>query len=827
MAERPVVGGLVGPVFACIIAQQFSNLRKGDRFWYENEGFESSFTPAQLQSIRQVLLSQVICRTLGDGTLQPHVFLPHDISSNERVPCGTGSLTPIDLKPWLERDPFFKKLQNIDATTVRNDDRKDSDTVSEAPIQSIVNRIDFPISSLNIGKRPLNLNQKVPEPFIVNATIINNKLDLSMTKRPVARPTQNKTGHRVKGQKTPNVGVTTRRSATRGKVPTRRPVAGNANNKPKKTKRPNHHIQKRDVTNAEKSRGAILVDLDRTNTYSPFNKGQKYSDDKKQVVILTPDESDYEIEINIRPNNKNQKLTTTKPIHIFGNKVVTGNRQQYYNAPHAPQSSNLYANYVAATNNRPGHQDDDTIHLQSSYYGIITKKPYVSINRYSVLENDETDPVTTKRPHYQYDSTTKRPSFSYSNHYADDEVEVTTRRPYYNRPTSSQSDYASGGGGYGGVSLDALSASSNHGGYRPSHDDSTTKSPYGSLSDETYKPYYSIRPPNSNRPSSDDSNSNYQYRPPPPITHNGHTSYDYPGQADFVTLKPKPSPAFGYGSQNDATGRPPILYLNEDWDKTTTKAPQILTYYSVMTTKRKRRTRPTKPINAYQQDDEDDGQDEGISSYFDPSWAVSNIVNTFSDYFGVTTTTKKPYIQHDTIDDWNGNPYAQFAQSSNFAYSRQKDVHVFDAQSKVSSVENRSQGSRENEITTKRGNYTYDLYSDITESDPYWYLRPNYTKYDQQMNMTFDDKDGQESFPAGQTYIANVRILNQTTRLRHDNNATVRDGQELTRLNDSRTERKFVINENSTSAQNVEEREPKAKPPIFVVPLKVLTKPER
>jgi peroxidase len=59
LAERPVVGGLVGPTFACIIAQQFSNLRKGDRFWYENSGFESSFTPAQLQSLRQVSLSQV------------------------------------------------------------------------------------------------------------------------------------------------------------------------------------------------------------------------------------------------------------------------------------------------------------------------------------------------------------------------------------------------------------------------------------------------------------------------------------------------------------------------------------------------------------------------------------------------------------------------------------------------------------------------------------------------------------------------------------------------------------------------------------------------
>jgi hypothetical protein len=31
MAERPVSGGLVGPIFACILAQQFSNLRKGNK----------------------------------------------------------------------------------------------------------------------------------------------------------------------------------------------------------------------------------------------------------------------------------------------------------------------------------------------------------------------------------------------------------------------------------------------------------------------------------------------------------------------------------------------------------------------------------------------------------------------------------------------------------------------------------------------------------------------------------------------------------------------------------------------------------------------------
>ncbi|PNF21045.1 hypothetical protein B7P43_G08412 [Cryptotermes secundus] len=103
MAERPVSGGLVGPTFACILAQQFSNLRKGDRFWYENGGFESSFTLAQLQQIRRVTLARMLCDNLdGIDTLQPFVFLTVDNDRNHRVPCDSGYIPHLDLKPWAE-----------------------------------------------------------------------------------------------------------------------------------------------------------------------------------------------------------------------------------------------------------------------------------------------------------------------------------------------------------------------------------------------------------------------------------------------------------------------------------------------------------------------------------------------------------------------------------------------------------------------------------------------------------------------------------------------------------------------------------------------------
>lgn len=73
MVEYPVKGGLLGPTFSCIIAQTFRNLRRGDRFWFENP---TEFTETQLRAIRNITLARVMCdNSDAIETIQPIVFL--------------------------------------------------------------------------------------------------------------------------------------------------------------------------------------------------------------------------------------------------------------------------------------------------------------------------------------------------------------------------------------------------------------------------------------------------------------------------------------------------------------------------------------------------------------------------------------------------------------------------------------------------------------------------------------------------------------------------------------------------------------------------------
>ena len=41
LAEDPVMGGLVGPTFNCLIGNQFRSMRQGDRFFFTNKNLTS------------------------------------------------------------------------------------------------------------------------------------------------------------------------------------------------------------------------------------------------------------------------------------------------------------------------------------------------------------------------------------------------------------------------------------------------------------------------------------------------------------------------------------------------------------------------------------------------------------------------------------------------------------------------------------------------------------------------------------------------------------------------------------------------------------------
>ncbi|XP_042222226.1 peroxidase-like [Homarus americanus] len=101
LAENHVPGGLVGPTFACIIAYQFLNSRRGDRFWYENA--DAGLTPPQLHDVRtSSSLARLVCDNLDedDARIPANVFFLPSKRENPLKLCD--QLASLDLTLWEE-----------------------------------------------------------------------------------------------------------------------------------------------------------------------------------------------------------------------------------------------------------------------------------------------------------------------------------------------------------------------------------------------------------------------------------------------------------------------------------------------------------------------------------------------------------------------------------------------------------------------------------------------------------------------------------------------------------------------------------------------------
>ncbi|MGI9126076.1 MAG: peroxidase family protein, partial [Mycobacterium sp.] len=79
LAENHLAGAMVGQTFGLIVAQQFQALRDGDRFWYQNQGFDQ----ATMREIESTTLSSVILNNTDTEHMQTDAFVFYERRSGQ------------------------------------------------------------------------------------------------------------------------------------------------------------------------------------------------------------------------------------------------------------------------------------------------------------------------------------------------------------------------------------------------------------------------------------------------------------------------------------------------------------------------------------------------------------------------------------------------------------------------------------------------------------------------------------------------------------------------------------------------------------------------
>lgn len=171
--ETPLPGTKIGPTFACIMGAQFQRLKRGDRFWYENNGV-GNFSEGQLDAIRKVSLAKIICENTNLTTIQRNVFLPESVT-NPRVNCK--DLKNFDSCSWMATSSWGEYslwTQCIGGVRVRF---RNCLLDTDAPCTCVGSPIDLERCPSEMGVSNLLSGEKFKrvETFLLQAASVRNK----------------------------------------------------------------------------------------------------------------------------------------------------------------------------------------------------------------------------------------------------------------------------------------------------------------------------------------------------------------------------------------------------------------------------------------------------------------------------------------------------------------------------------------------------------------------------------------------------------------------------------------------------------------------------
>ncbi|GFR06906.1 chorion peroxidase [Trichonephila clavata] len=99
LSETPNENAVIGPTATCVVGLQFNRLKFGDRFYFEHGNEEPSFSYSQIQELRKMTLSKIMCLNTNIRQLPLNAML-FITRNNPAISCSR--VQGVDLSYWKE-----------------------------------------------------------------------------------------------------------------------------------------------------------------------------------------------------------------------------------------------------------------------------------------------------------------------------------------------------------------------------------------------------------------------------------------------------------------------------------------------------------------------------------------------------------------------------------------------------------------------------------------------------------------------------------------------------------------------------------------------------